>query len=335
MTVVHVLCIMLCIIKPKGLPKVLGQGIAKKVVVTGGVGFIGSHLAEELARRGYHVVILDDLSTGKRENIEALLKGEDVKFIQGSITDLRLLQGLFQNVDYVFHQAAIPSVPRSIEAPIASHEANVTGTLNVLLAARDNGIKKVIYASSSSVYGNTTALPKNEAMFPNPQSPYAVTKLAGEYYCHVSYKVYGLPTVCLRYFNVYGPRQDPNSQYAAVIPRFISRALKGEPLIIYGDGEQTRDFTFVKDVVEANILMAESEATGIFNFARGESVSINRLAEVIIEFSGNSLRPTHEAPRPGDIRHSLADISRAKTFGYGLKWSLEEGLKETIRVFGQ
>jgi len=326
---------MLCIIKPKGLPKVLGQGIARKVVVTGGAGFIGSHLAEELVNRGYHVVILDDLSTGKRENIEALLKGEDVKFIQGSITDLRLLQGLFQNVDYVFHQAAIPSVPRSIENPTTSHEANITGTLNVLLAARDNGVGKVIYASSCAIYGNTQTLPIREDAPPHPLSPYAVTKLAGEYYCQVFHQVYGLPTVCLRYFNVYGPRQDPDSQYAAVIPRFISRALKGEPPIIYGDGEQTRDFTFVKDVVEANILMAESEATGIFNFASGESVSINRLAEVIIEFSGNALGPTHEAPRPGDIRHSLADISRAKSFGYGLKWSLEEGLKETVRVFGQ
>jgi UDP-glucose 4-epimerase len=314
---------------------VLGQGIAKKVIVTGGVGFIGSHLAEELVNRGYHVVILDDLSTGKRENIEALLKGEDVEFIQGSITDLRLLQGLFQNVDYVFHQAAIPSVPRSIEAPIASHEANVTGTLNVLLAARDNGVGKVIYASSCAIYGNTQTLPIREDAPTHPLSPYAVTKLAGEYYCQVFHQVYGLPTVCLRYFNVYGPRQDPDSQYAAVIPRFISRALKGEPPIIYGDGEQTRDFTFVKDVVEANILMAVSEATGIFNFASGGSVSINRLAEAIIEFSGNALGPTHEAPRPGDIRHSLADISRAKSFGYGLKWSLEEGLKETIRVFGQ
>ena len=335
LTVVHDLCIMLCIVEPKGLPKVVGQGIAKKVVVAGGAGFIGSHLAEELVNRGYHVVILDDLSTGKRENIEALLKRDDVKFIQGSITDLRLLQGLFQNVDYVFHQAAIPSVPRSIEEPLASHEANITGTLNVLLAARDNGVGKVIYASSCAIYGNTQTLPIREDALPHPLSPYAVTKLAGEYYCQVFHQVYGLPTVCLRYFNVYGPRQDPDSQYAAVIPRFISRALEGEPPIIYGDGEQTRDFTFVKDVVEANILMAESEATGIFNFAKGESVSINRLAEVIIEFSGNALGPTHEAPRPGDIRHSLADISQAKTFGYGLKWSLEEGLKETIRVFGQ
>ena len=333
LTAVHDLCIMLCIIEPKGLPKVLGQGIAKKVVVTGGAGFIGSHLAEELVNRGYHVIILDDLSTGKRENIEVLLKRDDVEFIQGSITDLRLLRELFQNVAYVFHQAAIPSVPRSIEAPVASHEANITGTLNVLLAARDNNVGKVIYASSCAIYGNTQTTPIREDTPPHPLSPYAVTKLAGEYYCQVFHQVYGLPTVCLRYFNVYGPRQDPNSQYAAVIPRFISRALKGEPPIIYGDGEQTRDFVFVKDIVGANILMAESEATGIFNFARGESVSINRLAGVIIEFSGNALGPTHEAPRQGEIRHSLADISRAKAFGCGLKWSLEAGLKETIRSF--
>jgi len=313
----------------------------KKVVVTGGAGFIGSHLTEELAGRGYHVIILDDLSTGKLENIAGLINStnsitpqiQGVEFIQGSITDLSLLQKLFQNVDYIFHQAAIPSVPRSVENPQASHEANITGTLNVLLAARDNGVKKVIYASSSSVYGDTPTLPKREDMSPNPQSPYAVTKLAGEYYCQVFHQVYGLSTVCLRYFNVYGTRQDPNSQYAAVIPRFMQRTLHGKAPIIFGDGDQTRDFTFVKDAVEANILAAESDAIGIFNIGRGESVSINRLAELVIRLVGNSVEPIYEEPRPGDIRHSLADISQAIAFGYKPKWTLEDGLSKTLEGF--
>ncbi len=305
----------------------------KKVIVTGGAGFIGSHLAEELVRRGYHVTVLDDLSTGKMDNIEGLLKHNNVEFIQGSVTNLLLLQEVFKDAQCVFHQAAIPSVPRSIESPLASHDVNVTGTLNVLLSAKDNGVKKVIYASSSSVYGDTPTLPKREDMLPNPQSPYSVTKLTGEYYCHVFHQVYGLPTVCLRYFNVYGPRQDPNSQYAAVIPRFIKRSREGNPPIIFGDGEQTRDFTFVKDAVEVIILVAESDATGTFNIGRGESVSINRLAELIIGLVGNSVEPIHEKPRSGDIRHSLADISQVRVFGYEPKCGLQVGLAETIRWF--
>ena len=321
----------------------------RKVVVTGGAGFIGSHLADELLRRGYRVLILDDLSTGRKENIARLLgsspmsaqsplpRGERIKvrvkgveFIQGSVTDLPLLRGLCQGAQYVFHQAAIPSVPRSVENPLASHEANITGTLNVLVAARDNSVRKVIYASSSSVYGDTPTLPKREDMLPGPQSPYAVTKLAGEYYCQVFQEVYGLATVCLRYFNVYGPRQDPASQYAAVIPRFISRISQGEAPVIFGDGEQTRDFTFVADAVEANILAAESDASGIFNIGKGERTSVNQLAELTIRLIGNKVEPIHEEPRPGDIRHSLADISKAKKFGYNPKYDLERGLNETI-----
>ncbi|MFH0768099.1 MAG: SDR family oxidoreductase [Chloroflexota bacterium] len=301
----------------------------KRVVVTGGAGFIGSHLAEELSRQGYYVVILDNLSTGKKENIKLLLKQENVEFHQGSVTDCPLLQKLFRDVDYVFHLAAIPSVTRSIEDPLASYETNVTGTLNVLLAARDNGVKKLIYASSSSVYGDTPTLPKREDMLPNPQSPYAVTKLASEYYCRVFHQVYELPTICLRYFNVYGPRQDPNSQYAAVIPRFIDTISRGSPPVIFGDGEQTRDFTFVKDVVAANILAAESELTGIFNIGNGESISVNQLTGLIIKLMGSTLEPIHEAPRLGDIKHSLADISRARAFGFEPKFSLEAGIRET------
>ena len=305
----------------------------KKVIVTGGSGFVGSHLAKELTRRGYYVIILDNLSTGKMENIEPLLRKENVEFIRGSITNLSLLGKLFRAVDYVFHQAAIPSVPRSVKDPQASHEANITGTLNVLLAARDNAVRKVVYASSSSVYGNAPTLPKKEDIAPNPQSPYSVTKLAGEYYCQVFQQVYDLPAVCLRYFNVYGPKQDPKSQYAAVIPRFIQKVSRNEPPIIFGDGEQTRDFTFVKDVVEANIQAAESDANGTFNIGTGEMISINKLAELIIKLTGNSVKPVHKEPRPGDVRHSLADISRARAIGYEPRWSLTEGLKETIRRF--
>jgi len=305
----------------------------RKVVVTGGAGFIGSHVSEELAKRGYYVIILDDISTGRVKNIELLLKKKTVEFLQGSIADLPLLQKLSQGVEYVFHQAAIPNVARSIENPKATHEVNATGVLNVLLAARDNGVKKLIYASSSAVYGDTPTLPKSEDMTPNPKSPYAVTKLAGECYCRVFQEVYGLPTICLRYFNVYGPRQDLNSQYAAVIPMFIKKVSEKNPPIIFGDGEQTRDFTFVKDAVEASILAAESNATGVFNIARGESITINQLAELTIKLMGNNVEPVHAEPRPGDIRHSLADISKAKSFGYNPRYSLEEGLRETIRRF--
>jgi UDP-glucose 4-epimerase len=304
-----------------------------KIVITGGAGFIGSHLAEELTRQGHHVIILDDLSTGKKENIEALLGKDNTEFIQGSITELPLLQRVFHGVHFVFHQAALTSVPRSIKNPQLSHAVNATGTLNVLLAARENGVRKVIYASSSSVYGDTPTLPKKEDMPPNPQSPYAVSKLTGEYYCRVFQQVYALPTVCLRYFNVYGPRQDPDSPYAAVIPAFLRKLFQGDSPIIYGDGEQSRDFTFVKDAVAANILASESKVTGIFNVGKGDRISINELARLAIRLIGNSVEPVHKEPRPGDVRHSLADISQIKAFGYKPKFSLEEGLRETIRSF--
>lgn len=303
----------------------------RKVVITGGAGFIGSHLAEALAGGGYHVTALDDLSTSNSENIAELSSQDNVDFVEGSVTDLPLLQRLFQGVDYAFHLAAISSVSRSIDAPAATHEVNITGTLNVLLAARNNRVKKVIHASSCSVYGDTPALPKREDMLPNPQSPYSVTKLAAEHYGQVFSQVYGLPTICLRYFNIYGPRQDPYSEYAAVIPNFIKKVSQGEAPIIFGDGDQTRDFTFVKDVVAASILSAESSASGIFNIGNGESTTINELAHLIIKLVGSTVTPIYQSPRPGDIRHSLADISRARKFGYNPKYNLEEGLKETIR----
>jgi len=299
-------------------------------VVTGGAGFIGSNLAEEPAKRGYYVVILDDLSTGKRDNIELLIKQENTEFIHGSVTDLLLLQNLFQGAHCVFHLAAVSSVPSSIEDPLTCHETNITGTLNVLLAARHTGVKKVICASSSAVYGDITTFPIKEDMAPNHQSPYAVTKYTGEYYCRVFDEVYGLPIVCLRYFNVYGPRQDPNSQYAAIIPKFIQRVLDSKSPIIFGDGEQTKDFVFIKDVVEANILIAESEATGILNIESSETVSVTQLAKVIVGLVGNSIKTIHEEPRLANLKHNLADISKARTFGYNPKWSLDKGLRETI-----
>lgn len=306
----------------------------KKVVVTGGAGFIGSNLARRLAKDS-EVIILDDLSTGRMENIEELIHEKKARFVQGSITDLPLLTELFQGIDYVFHQAALPSVPRSIEHPLVCHEVNATGTLNVLLAARDSRVKKVVYASSSSVYGDVPVLPKREDMNPNPQSPYAVSKLVGEYYCSVFHQVYSLPTVCLRYFNVYGPGQDPNSQYAAVIPRFIGGILDGEPPIIFGDGEQTRDFTFVSDVVTANILAIKDDASGVFNISTGQKITINKLAVTIAKLIGKNLEPIYRKPRAGDIKHSLGDISRAMGFGYEPRYSLEAGLKETINFFEQ
>jgi len=303
----------------------------KRVAVTGGAGFIGSHLAEELAGRGYYVIILDDLSTGRMENIADLLKKENVEFIQGSITELILLRELFQGVEYIFHQAALSSVPRSIEDPLTANEVNIKGTLNVLMAARENRVGKVVYASSSSVYGDALTSPQREDMPANPLSPYALTKLAGEYYCNIFRQIYGLPTVCLRYFNVYGLRQDPQSQYAAAVPAFMERIFQNLPPVIFGDGEQSRDFTFIQDVVQANILAAMNDAEGVYNIGSGKSVTINQLAKAILNLLHKDLKPIHEEPRPGDPRLTLADISKARGFNYEPKWALEDGLRETIK----
>jgi UDP-glucose 4-epimerase len=308
-----------------------GQTTLQKVVVTGGAGFIGSHLAAELTRRGYHVVIVDDLSTGSKANIDGLLEKKQADFIQGTITDPDLLLEAFRDAEYVFHEAAIPSVPRSIANPLATHEVNVTGTVNVLLAASKNRVKKVIYASSSSVYGETPTLPKREDMLPRPLSPYAVSKLAGEYYCKVFGESFGLKTVSLRYFNVYGPKQVENSPYAAVIPMFLKSIAGGKAPVIFGDGEQTRDFTFVKDVIRANILAAESDATGVFNISAGRGITINDAARLILKMAGSDLKPVYRPPRPGDIRHSWADISKAAAIGYKPEYTFENGLKEMTR----
>lgn len=301
---------------------------SKKVVITGGAGFIGANLAEELATNN-SVIIIDDLSTGKKENLTDL-SGKNVEFVEGGIGELSLLERLFRNVDFVFHQAAISSVHKSIENPLATNEVNITGTLNVLLAARDSGVKKVVYASSAAVYGDTPALPQREEMMSNPQSPYAVTKLVGEYYCQAFQAVYGLPTVSLRYFNAYGPKQDPNSEYSAVIPRFIKSLSEEKPPIVFGDGEQTRDFVFVSDVVQANILAAESDAHGVFNVGQGQSIAIKKLAELISRIMKKDPGVIYKEARVGDIRHSLADISKAGLFGYRPRYDLEQGLRETI-----
>ncbi|MFC1962382.1 SDR family oxidoreductase [Chloroflexota bacterium] len=307
----------------------------KRVVVTGGAGFIGSHLAEELAGRGYSVTILDDLSTGKVENISYLLelKESNIEFIQGSITDLPLLQKLFKGVDHVFHQAALARVPHSIDDPLSTNEVNITGTLNVLVAARDNKVTKVIYAGSSSAYGDTSTLPQKEDMPSDPVSPYALTKLAGEYYCSVFRRIYGLSTVCLRYFNVYGSRQDPHSQYSTVVPAFIGAISQNRSPVIFGDGEQSRDFTFINDIVQANILAAENIAEGVYNIGSGNSSTINQLTEAIMKLLKKNLKPIHDKPRLGDPRQTLADISKARQFGYEPKWMLQDGLRKTIEDF--
>jgi len=302
-----------------------------KYIVTGGAGFIGSHIVENLAQNNHEVVILDNLFSGKLENIEPFLKEDSVTFVQGSSTDLPLLRQTFEGADGIFHEAAITSVPRSVKDPILSNEANVMGTLNVLVAAQKCGIKKIVYASSSSVYGDTPTLPKREDMVPNPKSPYATTKITGEYYLNVFCELYGMNTVSLRYFNVFGPRQDPNSEYAAVIPKFITKILSHNSPVIYGNGSQTRDFTYVKDVAQANIRAMESDAQGVFNIAYGKRITLINLARMIMEILGETLPLKYEAARLGDIHDSLADISAAQeAFWYAPEYTVRSGLKETI-----
>lgn len=302
----------------------------KKVVITGGAGFIGSNIAEELASDN-EVIIIDDLSSGRLPNIEHLLGMPNVRFMQGTITDLPLLTQAFAGADYIFHEAALASVPLSIEDPVRANEVNILGTLNVLVAARDCHARKVVFASSCAVYGDAPSLPAQETMPLQPLSPYAVTKAAGELYCAVFCQVYGLPTVCLRYFNVYGPRQDPKSEYAAVVPKFITAALSGRPLTIFGDGRQTRDFIFVKDVVAANILAAKTDGVaGVLNIGSGRQTSVIDLANLVLKLTGRDMQPVHHPPQPGEIRHSFADVSRAKELGYNPKCSVAEGIRQTI-----
>jgi len=285
-----------------------------KVLVTGGAGFIGSHIAERLVKEGFEVRVLDNFSTGRRENLDTF--AAQIELIEGDIRDFPIVCQAVRSCDVIFHEAALCSVARSVEKPQDTNAVNIDGTLNILLAARDEKVKRVICASSSSVYGDTPALPKKETQTPAPASPYAVTKLTDELYCRTFFQLYGLETFSLRYFNVFGPRQDPNSQYSAVIPRFISALLKGKPPVIEGDGQQSRDFSYVDNVVEANLLaMKAKKGFGdAFNVACGQSTTVLQLADHLAQLLGVAIKPVHVQPRPGDVRHSLADISLAESF---------------------
>ena len=301
-------------------------------LVTGGAGFIGSHIASALASAGARVRIIDNLSTGYRENVEEI-EGE-VDFVQGSLADEKALRKALEGVELVFHEAAIPSVPRSVEDPRQTHIASVEGTFSLLLAAREMKVRRIVYAASSSAYGDQPTLPKVETMLPEPLSPYAVAKLVGEHYCQVFSRVYGLETISLRYFNVFGPRQDPSSQYSGVISRFTSALLRGERPVIYGDGEQSRDFTYIDNVVDANLKAAES-AKGIgevMNIANGERITLNQLLQELKDLTGRSdVVADYREPRVGDVKHSLADISRARSLlGFEPRVDLRTGLQLTI-----
>ena len=305
-----------------------------RFLVTGGGGFIGGHLVHHLLERGDEVRVIDDFSTGRRENIADI--AGDIELIERDISNLAAIKPAFAGVDYVLHQAAIPSVPRSLADPVRSHEANCTGTLNVLIAARDAGVKRVVQASSSSVYGSNPDLPKVETMRPLPISPYAATKLMQEAYASAFYASFGLETVSLRYFNVFGPRQDPKSQYAAVIPIFCTLLLEGKPPTVYGDGEQSRDFTYVDNVVQANLsaALADAGAGQAFNIACGERLSLNQLLDKLRPMLDRDIEAVYEEARAGDVKHSLADISAAReVIGYDPQVDFDDGLGRTVQFF--
>ncbi|MCK6483601.1 MAG: SDR family oxidoreductase [Phycisphaerae bacterium] len=303
-------------------------------LVTGGAGFIGSHLVERLVEQGRRLRVVDNFLTGKRENIAPFL--DRVEFIEGDLRDPEMCRRACTGVSTVFHVAAMPSVPKSVADPVASHDHNVNATFYLLVAARDAGVQRFIYSASSSAYGDTPVLPKAEHMSPDPLSPYAVNKLAGEQYCRAFACVYGLKTVSLRYFNVFGPRQDPMSQYAAAIPAFVTRIMAGVPPIVYGDGEQTRDFTYIDNVVQANLLAAEADGLNgqTLNIACGDRISVNRIIARINELLGKSVRPRYVPPRAGDIKHSWADITLAqRTLGFRPAVSFDDGLQRSIRWY--
>jgi nucleoside-diphosphate-sugar epimerase len=299
-------------------------------LVTGGAGFIGSHLTEELVRRGHSVRVVDSLITGKLRNLEHI---RGVEFLHGDLAEPDVAGRAMAGIDYVLHQAAIPSVPRSVNDPITSNRANITATLNVLVAARDAGVRRVVYAGSSSAYGNTPTLPKREEMPPNPLSPYALQKLVGEQYCQMFTRLYGLETVTIRYFNVFGPRQDPSSPYSGCISLFSSALLEGRQPTIFGDGEQTRDFTYVANVVDGVLRACEAPnvAGEVINVACGSRISLNELVRVMNIIIGSNTPPVYKAPRPGDVRDSQADITKAeRLLGYTPLVQIEEGLKHTV-----
>ena len=306
-------------------------------IVTGGAGFIGSHICRALLEEERKVVALDNFSTGRNENIEGLAEefGKQFRVLDQDIRDGDALGRAFEGAETIYHQAAQPSVQRAVEDPVSANGVNVEGTLRVLVAARDAGVAKLVFASSSSVYGDSHTLPKIEEMTPDPVSPYALTKYVGEMYCRVFTQIYGLPTIALRYFNVFGPRQDPNSEYSAVIPRVLTRMLAGQRPIIYGDGEQSRDFTFVGDVVRANLMAARSDAEGVsVNIACGNRYSLNQLVKSLNQVLGSRLEAIYESPRLGDIRHSEAGISLAEeTIRFKPSVSFSEGLQRTVEWF--
>jgi UDP-N-acetylglucosamine/UDP-N-acetyl-alpha-D-glucosaminouronate 4-epimerase len=302
-------------------------------LITGVAGFIGSSIARELLKGGESVRGIDNFSSGKRENLEDFK--QKIDFREADLLDSSALKAACQGVDYIFHEAAIPSVPKSVIAPLPSHQSNIDGTMHLLLAARDAKVKRVVYAASSSLYGETPTLPKHEEMRPDPISPYAVQKLCGEYYMRSFYRVYGLETVSLRYFNVFGPYQDPGSQYSGVLAKFCTLMLRGETPTIYGDGEQSRDFTFISNVVEGNLLAATAPASKVagkyFNLATGQRITLNATVELLRKITGYSGKVTYAAERDGDIKHSLADISLArKHLKYSPNVGFEEGLKRTV-----
>jgi nucleoside-diphosphate-sugar epimerase len=307
----------------------------EKMVVTGGAGFIGSNLAEHLVRQGHRVVIVDNFSTGRHDNLAAWTDkyAAAVQVIDTDINETDRMRSAFEGARYVFHQAGIPSVPRSMEDPVSTNKANVSGTLSVLIAARDAGVKRVVAASSSSIYGDDTRLPKQEALVGRPLSPYALSKVFTENYCQLFHRVFGLETVCLRYFNVFGPRQDPRSEYAAVIPRFATRMLAGMPPIVYGNGEQTRDFTYVSNVVDANWKAAtHPDAAGdVFNIGCGIKTSLNDLIRLFGQILGKEVAACYEPARSGDVPHSLADVSKAeRVMGYTPAVPLQDGLRRVL-----
>jgi len=307
-----------------------------KVLVIGGAGFIGSHLTEALLQEGHRVRVLDDFSTGKRENLIFDKEYPSLEIIEGDIRHLAICQKAMKDIEYVFHQAALPSVQRSVEDPLGSNAVNVGGTLNILFAAREETVKRVIYASSSSIYGDTPTLPKHEEMPSHPLSPYALQKYIGEQYCRLFYQLYGLETVSLRYFNIFGPKQDPNSIYSAVIPKFIDALLQGVPPIIFGDGEQSRDFTYIENVVQANLLAMSAEHLHgeAINVACAEKTSLNQLLNILRKILGSKLSPVYEEPRKGDVRHSLADIRKGKDIlNYEPKVGIKLGLRKTVDFF--
>lgn len=311
-----------------------------RILVTGGAGFIGSNIVEELLKRGEVVRVLDNFSEGKRENLDFVKcyhpSAIDYELIEGDMRDLNTCRKACEDIEYVLHQAALCSVPRSVDDPSSTNEVNIAGTLNILLAAKEARVKRLVYASSSSIYGDSPILPQSETQIPSPLSPYAVSKLAGEYYCLVFSKIYGLETVVLRYFNVFGPRQDPQSEYAAVIPRFILFALQGKPLEIHGDGLQSRDFTYVSNVVEANLLVAKAANTNgeVINIASGQRYTVLDIADTVGKMLGRELEYYHTKPRQGDVRHTQADSSKAqRLLGCETRVGFEEGLEKTIKYF--